>query len=265
MTSPEQVEPLFRRVVVILDASLENLVVLEILAWLPEALVQRLEVLFVEEEDLMRLAGFPFAREISFAGASARLLDVSAIERDLRMAAERARRTVKTAAQRRNLEWQFEVVRSRFARALAESASGGGLIALGGGRDALARNRLADLASTIDTPLLIVNQRGAAQPGPVIVHADDPGLAAAARHLGEQIARATGEPLIDMPDLRDVLVALGIRTTSPRPWARGTHAAGRRPGLVIIGRTAWPEGTNLDAILEQATCPVLIAGRSTAD
>jgi len=251
-------------VVVVLDASLDNLVVLETLAWLPGALVPRLDVLFVEEEDLVRVAGFPFIREISFAGASARLLDMPAIERDLRIVADRARHIVKTAAERRNLEWQFEVVRNRFARALTESASSGDLIALGGGREVLARCRLTELASTIDISLLIVSQRGVAQPGPIIVHADDSALAASARHVAEHIARATGEPLIDMPDLRDVLIALGVRTTRPRPWARETHAAGRRPGLVILGRLAWPEGMPLEAILEQATCPVLIVGRSTA-
>lgn len=265
MSPADQLEPLFKRVVVVLDASFENLMALESLAVLPDVLVRRLDVVFVEEEDLMRVAGFPFACEISFAGTGIRVLDTKIIERDFRTVAEHARRVVKAVTQQRNLECRFEVVRSRIVQVVGEIALEENLIVIGARGDSPVRRNLARLASTTGLSLLIVNRRAAMRSGPIIIHTDESEVADRVRALAEGIARASGEPLFEMPDLSEFLITVGVSTAEPRPWVRGAYPMGFRPGLAILGRNSWPKPDSLDSIFEQATCPTLVVGRSVSD
>jgi len=58
--------------------------------------------------------------------------------------------------------------------------------------------------------------------------------------MAEGIARASGEPLLEMSDLSEFLIAVGVATPEPRLWTRGAYPAGLRPGLAILGRKSWP-------------------------
>jgi hypothetical protein len=64
---------------------------------------------FVEDEDLLRLAGLPFARQVSL-GAGAEALTAAQAARQLRAFAETARRELAAAARRHDLRWSFEIV-----------------------------------------------------------------------------------------------------------------------------------------------------------
>jgi hypothetical protein len=66
--------------------------------------------LFVEDDDLMRLAGLPFAYQVTI-GAGAERLSSETIALQLRAAAERARRELIGAAKQRRIACTFEIVR----------------------------------------------------------------------------------------------------------------------------------------------------------
>ena len=68
-------ELVIRRILVALDASRHSLAALEAAAELAARLKAELVGLFVEDIDLLRLAGLPFAREIRYPSAIIQQLD----------------------------------------------------------------------------------------------------------------------------------------------------------------------------------------------
>ena len=102
--------PPIERVVVPLDAASENRTVIDTAARLAASARATLLGVFVEDEDLLHLAGLPFARQI-ILGAGAEPFTTEQIELDLQIAAERARRELVAAAKRHAVTASFEIVR----------------------------------------------------------------------------------------------------------------------------------------------------------
>ena len=117
-----------RRIVVALDASAPGKTALEAAAGLAARLEAELLAVFVEDLDLLHLAGLPFACEIGYPSAIRRELDVSAMERTLRLLADEARRSVALVAERVPLKWTFEVARGSLTEPLLASAAEAELI-----------------------------------------------------------------------------------------------------------------------------------------
>ena len=95
--SPEVPEPgpvVARRILVLLDGSRLSLAALEAAADI--ALAQQAEVLgiFVEEANLLRSAGYGFAREVGRSSGVARPMDVDALEARMQATAEKLRRAL---------------------------------------------------------------------------------------------------------------------------------------------------------------------------
>lgn len=122
------------RVLVALDTSARGRAALEAAVRLAQNLHAELQGLFVEDEDLVRLASLPFAREVDLASASSRELGSINMERALRAAAEEAQRTFVAASEQVNLRWTFRVVRGTVAQ--------------------------ASLAAAVDVDLLVIGQQG---------------------------------------------------------------------------------------------------------
>jgi nucleotide-binding universal stress UspA family protein len=99
-----------KRVVVTLDAASENRVAIDTAARLAARAKAPLHGIFVEDEDLLRLASLPFARQITL-GAGAEPFTAEQIELHLQTAAERARQDLVAAAKRHAVDWTFEIVR----------------------------------------------------------------------------------------------------------------------------------------------------------
>jgi len=100
-----------RRIVVGLDFAAHSQPALAAAAMLAGDLDAELDALFVESEELHRLAGMPFARETGHASAAARPIDPAALERSLRAHAEEARRALAELAGPRALRWSLRVTR----------------------------------------------------------------------------------------------------------------------------------------------------------
>jgi len=108
------------RVVVPLGAASETREAIDTAARLAALWHVPLHVVFVEDEELLCLAGLPFACQVSL-GAGIEPLTVDCVEEHLRAFADRARRELAVAAERLGVKWSFEVVRGPFG----ESAIGG--------------------------------------------------------------------------------------------------------------------------------------------
>jgi hypothetical protein len=109
------------RVVVQLDAAAENRAAIDTAARLAARAKTPLHAVFVEDEELLHLAGLPFARQVTLAAGSERLTRSDA-QLHLRAAAETARREVAAAAARYRVEHSFAVVRGGSTIALAAAS-----------------------------------------------------------------------------------------------------------------------------------------------
>jgi nucleotide-binding universal stress UspA family protein len=114
-----------QRVIVAFDNSRRSTFTLETAAVLAADLQAELRGLFVEDENLLRLAEMPFACEIGGTSATSRPLNRQVIERTFRAKAEEARRALIENAQRVQVHWDFQVCRGQLLQmtiAAAEDA-----------------------------------------------------------------------------------------------------------------------------------------------
>jgi hypothetical protein len=96
------------RVVVPLDAASENRTAIDTAARLARRWHARLHGVFVEDEDLLRLAALPFARQVSLGGG-VETLTASEARAQLHAFAEAARRELAAVADRYGVAWSFEI------------------------------------------------------------------------------------------------------------------------------------------------------------
>jgi hypothetical protein len=102
------------RVMVPLDAASETGTAIDTAAHLAARWQVPLHGVFIEDEELIDLAGLPFARQVTL-GAGLELLTKDHIEGYFRTFAERARRELAAAADQRGIKWSFEVARGPLA------------------------------------------------------------------------------------------------------------------------------------------------------
>lgn len=118
------------RVIVLLDASSENCTAIDTAARLSARAKASLHGVFVEDQDLLRWAGLPFARQIA-VGAGAEPFTTEQIELHLQVEAGRAQRDINAAAKRHGLDHSFEIVRGNLETALS-AATERDLVVAGG-------------------------------------------------------------------------------------------------------------------------------------
>lgn len=120
-----------RRILVALDASTSSLAALEAAAELAANLEAELIGLYVEDVNLLYLAGLPFAHEVRPSSAIRQRMSSDKMEQDLRLQASQARRALEAAADRAKVRWQFNIVRGQVTAAVLEAALEADLLALG--------------------------------------------------------------------------------------------------------------------------------------
>lgn len=110
------------RVVVALDHAALAEAALDLAIRLASTLRAELSGLFVEDIDLLRLAGLPIAKETGFAVPVPRRVEPADVERTLKLQAQEMKGLLEEAAARGRVQWSFRVARGRvWASALAQT------------------------------------------------------------------------------------------------------------------------------------------------
>ena len=116
------------RVLMAVDASLQNYDALEAAAEFAAHLQAHLEALFVEDINLFKLAELPFAKELDRSSGIMRPLDPDSVNRKLRADAQRFERRLSEESVKRRISVSMRVVRGHFAVAALEIAGKGDVV-----------------------------------------------------------------------------------------------------------------------------------------
>jgi len=268
-----------RRILVAIDASPPSLEAARTAAELARALGAELLGLFVEDANLLRLAGLPFARQLPVLGGAARPLELLAVESQLRAQASRAREALAREASALHVGWRFEVRRGPVTSEVLAAAGQADLLVVGargqGGRGRSGGTAWAVAERAATSVVLVERRRLPGGSGGILVAFDGgPGseaaLAAADTLAGGQRGLAitclaadagTAERLAERA--RDALP--GRRGTAR--WAGGEEVedllAAARAGppdlLVVHAGSRLLAGGGLERLVAGAPCPVVVA------
>jgi len=279
-----------RRIVVALDASADSLAALEASAELAAALGAELVGVYVEDVNVLRLAGRTAATEIDLLSGRRRSLGRRDLERQLRVQATRARRTLERTAGRRAVQWTFRTVRGRPSKELLAEAAD--LITLGVRGHGPGRgpgSTVMRLLGTTGSPVL-VTRRGATLGSSVFVLHDGDRSSDRAVETGARLALQRDAPLhvlMTPPaagagtpsgegdadraatlervkgDVQRTVQALGgqlavhaLWLPSPEPGDLLAALRHHRCGLLVLPRSG--PMADLRLLLRQAHCPVLV-------
>lgn len=120
-----------KRILVSLENSRLGAMALEAAAELATELQAQLQGLFVEDINLLNLAGLPFAREVGHESATERRILSSDIERSLKAEALHTQQLLARTAERLQLQWSFQVVRGQIISEVLSFAGEADLIIFG--------------------------------------------------------------------------------------------------------------------------------------
>lgn len=123
-----------RRILAAVDATPTSSAVLETAALLAREFNAELDGIFVEDINLLRLAGLPFARELTWSTALELHLDSPRMERALRGHAAHARQAIVNITTQFKLHASLQIVRGQVAQELLRAAQNVDLFILGKGR-----------------------------------------------------------------------------------------------------------------------------------
>lgn len=229
-----------RRIVVGLDSAPQGRRALAAAALLAGALDAELEALLVESDELHRLAGLPFAREVGTSSAAARRIDPAALARALQAQAREARHALARLAAPRAVRWTLRVTRGEATSELVAASAQADLTVVGIPRWGPEAMRLAR-----DAPVSLLVLPGSGRySGPLV--AIVPVAIAPERALAvlDPIAGAVGDGL--------TLLAIADDLAAAGPWCAKAgdllRRQGRRAQIEIV-REGQPEA--LQAALER--------------
>jgi len=268
-----------RRILVALDASRHSLAALEAAVDLAASLEAELQGLFVEDVNLLRVAGSPAAREVRYPFSGTARLNKARMERQLRAQAEQARQALKAASERRQIRWSFQVVRGEVAPEVLAAAMKADLLSLGKvGRPLIQRIRLGStaLAAALQGPCcVLLLQRDVGIGSPVVVTYDGSPTARKALMIATHLAQKNGGylavlNLADTPEEEHQLQAETAawlrgqrlliryrRLASPGVTALTQAVRAERGGALVLVETALSPDA-LQALLDEVDCPVLL-------
>ncbi|MGH6816440.1 MAG: hypothetical protein ACREC6_12120 [Hyphomicrobiaceae bacterium] len=272
------------RVVLQLCSGRLHRIALEAAIRVAQAFQSEIESVFVEDRQLIELARFPFAREISLNGRQSRAITCADVERDLRFVSAEAQRLLAAMARHAEVPLRQRVVRDEPVRALAAACAESGpwnVIALtepiGTGTAHVLRLMLDTVAET--TGVIVVGRRARRTTGPVVIAVEDmehlPGLLRAAERLApaiggdivllligeneEWLLWLDGQARLALADMREVRivhaeVAHGeeaVAAEALRRCASG-FAIGQFGGLLV------PDEGGLRPLAAALECPLLL-------
>ena len=268
-----------RRILLALDASPGSLAALEAAVDLAAKIEAELSGVFVEDEDLMRMAESPYARQIVYPSSAQTATSRASVEREIKSQGERARETLARAAERAHIRWSFRTVRGKVTSQLLAAAGEGDVLAVGRASWHLAASgRTGSTAFTLATsavPLLLAAQRAQLGNVSLAVYYDNSSASRKALFTAARLAQAGGGtltvllavPEAERPVLREhageLLPAAGVavrfRSLKPQDEASLLEALRtERVGMLVMpSRAPFQEPEALEKLLGKIETPVL--------
>lgn len=259
-------EAVIRRILVALDTSSRGTAAAQAAAELAGTMQAELLGLFVEDMNLLNLAGLPFAREQGLTSACSRLLDFDDIERAMRSQAAQVERLLARTAERQQLRWSFQVTRGQVVAEVLSAGQDMDLVVLGKtGRSITAKLRGPRLAGE-EVPAR----------RPVLLVFDGSESSFRALSVAARLARSASRALVlmipeigkDYPRLRkqaEDSLEPGIsrvRWHAVKGSAREMAQAARseRADIVVLSIPPDSRSTSelIDSLLETVDCPLVL-------
>jgi len=272
------------RVVVHLCSHRASPVAIEAAVWLARAFQSEIESLYVENQQLVELASYPFASEISLTGKARRSITSMEIERQFRIASAAFHAEIVARARVAEVTVHARVVRDEPVNALTAVCAACGpwnAVALTEPFTSPGCPPLKDLLLSVRdaTGLLVVGPRASRTNGPVVIALEQaeflPAMLATAERLSAvfkseimvclvaadeaglmELDNASRLVLAEHPDVR---IAAAIMTWGAE--AAAAEALRRlRPGLILarFGGHLMPESGDLRPLAESLECPLLL-------
>ena len=276
----QEEEWMIRRILVALDASQHSLEALKAAVNLASSLeAEVLEGLFVEDVNLLKIAGLSIAREVRYPFNVAARLEPARMERQLRAQATQARQALVTACERKHIKWSFRVVRGEVARKVLEAAEEADLLSLGMASRPLFRRsqagstaRAAAMGSS--RSVLIIPQGADIRPPIVVAHDGSSSMqqtiklaARLAQHVGDYLsvlvlsnAPSTSKQIQteisewlqgqDMMIHYRELVGSGVHSIVEAVRTEGS-------GVLVLKGSILPK-EDIQVLLDEVNCPVML-------
>lgn len=112
MTSASDVPTTTSELVVLtVDSESYALTTIDLAVDMAASLKTRIQGLFIEDEDLLRIADLPFTREITFPSAMERTTDSGVMQRSLQSMAAQFKQYLGTRARASQVQWSYDYVR----------------------------------------------------------------------------------------------------------------------------------------------------------
>lgn len=269
-----------RRILVALDSSTHSLAALAAAAELAASMHAELLGLYVEDENLVHLAGLPFASEVQSYSAVSKPVSSNEMEAALRLQASQARRALEAAANKAKAKWSFRVVRGQVTASILAAALEADLLAMGRiGRPLSRRTRLGSSARAVMSesgrPVLIMEHGGHLH-FPVLATFDGSVAARQALTAAAQLAQAIGDNLNvlilgraeEQAEIeRTAADLLGeIEVEARYIWMSDVSVSGltkmvnsaKDCVLVLGGENQLLEAENIQELLDRTDCPVML-------
>ena len=237
------------RVLLVLDAPLQDLELLQIAVALAANRNIELVTLFIEDQELFHLASLPFAQEIDQVSARERKLDSFQIARTFRAQAQEIGRTLERITQQTRVSHTLKIVRGRYMSEVFSAVTGMDVVFLRkeiGSYKKRFRNRPADVMTAHVHPpgkhnAVWVLFNGTTEAGRALITACDIALA----------------------DHRDLVIVLHTRAEGAADLRRQADTLLRNRAIKALFTNA-PESEDamLVRLLENATCGLVVMPRN---
>ncbi|MEP5765687.1 MAG: hypothetical protein ABJ308_13920 [Halieaceae bacterium] len=245
--APEPASPV---IVVGVSAIAGPAAVIQLAAMLAQLRRGSLHGLFIEDEDLLNVAGLPFSQEILQFGGQARDFSNLNLERTMARLAAEFRRLLVQQAESRSLSWTYSSIRSNRGGLVETTPADLLIISPAAGKSpgtAIPQRILLLGADRPSVQKALLSVLEASRPGPIELIIATTGRAVADKILEQ----------LNLNQLQQAWPGLNWRTVSATDPAQLLTTAKLRPSLVVLPRDSGP--SDINTCLRLASCPVVVA------